>query len=107
MAGFAHYLSPRAWLSTWSAISSRASMLDCLPGVTVPTFFVHYAGDIFVRMTDFRQMVAAAGAADVSSTVVPHADHYGREIRDDGSLGARVTTGTAAVRDWLLERFTS
>jgi hypothetical protein len=106
MAGFAHYLSPRAWLSTWSAASSRASMLDCLPGVTVPTFFVHYAGDIFVRMTDLRQMITSAGAADVSSTVIPHADHYGREIKDDGSLGARVTGGTAAVRDWLLERFT-
>jgi hypothetical protein len=106
MAGFAHYLSPRAWLSTWSAASSQANMIDCLPGVTVPTFFVHYAGDIFVRMTDLRQMIASAGAADVSSAVIPRADHYGREIRADGSLGARVAEGTAAVRDWVLERFT-
>ena len=106
MAGFAHYLSPRAWLSTWSATASHAGMLDCLPGVTVPTLFVHYAGDIFVRMTDLRQMIASAGAADASSTVIPRADHYGREINDDGSLGARVTSGTAAIREWLLERFT-
>jgi hypothetical protein len=81
-------------------------MIGCLPGVTVPTFFVHYAGDIFVRMADLRQMMASAGAPDVSSTVIPRADHYGREIKDDGSLGARVTRGTAAARDWLLERFT-
>jgi hypothetical protein len=106
MAGFAHYLSPRAWLSTWSATSSLANMTTCLPHVTVPTFFVHYAGDVFVRMADLRHMMSVAGAEDVSFTVVGGADHYGREIARDGSLGERVTAGTGAVCEWLLERFT-
>jgi pimeloyl-ACP methyl ester carboxylesterase len=105
-AGFAHYLSPRAWLSTWSATSTNANMLDNLRSVTVPSLFVHYAGDIFVRLGDLREMEAASGAPDKKVVVVRTTDHYGREILPDGTLGARVTDGTAAACDWLLERFT-
>ncbi|MCW2529103.1 MAG: alpha/beta hydrolase [Pseudonocardiales bacterium] len=104
-AGFAHYLSPRAWLSTWSALSSNASMMKCLPGVGVPTLFVHYAGDIFVRMAELADMTTAAGADDRTSAVIPMADHYGRTINSDGTLAGRTTSGTTAVANWLLERF--
>jgi len=105
LAGFGHYLSPRAWLSTWSATSSHAGMLRNLPGVSVPTLFVHYSGDIFVRTADLHAMVAAAGARDLSHVIVPRTDHYGREISDAGTLGGRVAEGTAAAREWILERF--
>jgi hypothetical protein len=104
--GFAHYLSPRAWLSTWSAVSSNASMMTCLPAVTVPSLFVHYAGDIFLRMREFDAMTAASGAVDKTTLRVPMSEHYGRLINDDGTLGGRATGGTDAVREWLLERFT-
>jgi hypothetical protein len=53
-AGFGKYQTPRAWLSTWSGHTSRASTLDCLPAVTVPTLVVAYLGDnaVFSNHTD-------------------------------------------------------
>ncbi|MBZ0251938.1 MAG: alpha/beta hydrolase, partial [Candidatus Methylomirabilis sp.] len=32
--GFAKYLTPRGWLSTWSGISSKANVMQCLPRLT-------------------------------------------------------------------------
>jgi pimeloyl-ACP methyl ester carboxylesterase len=103
-AGFAHLLSPRAWLSTWSAISSHADMVACVAAVSVPTLFVHYAGDIFSRLADARRLADACSAGDSSLVVVRRADHYGREIRRDGTFGPRTTEGTRSVVDWLAPR---
>jgi pimeloyl-ACP methyl ester carboxylesterase len=104
-AGFAHLLSPRAWLSTWSAESSHADMVSAIRRVTVPTLLVHYAGDVFSRLNDAHRMADAAGAADKELVVVRHADHYGRRINPDGTVGDRLTDGTRAVGEWLGARF--
>jgi pimeloyl-ACP methyl ester carboxylesterase len=103
-AGFAHLLSPRAWLSTWSAVSSHADTVACVARISVPTLVVHYAGDIFCRLGDAQRLADACGAVDKQFTVVRRADHYGREIRADGTFGDRTTEGTRAVVDWLTPR---
>jgi pimeloyl-ACP methyl ester carboxylesterase len=104
-AGFAHLLSPRAWLSTWSALSSHARMLDCIARLSVPTLIVHYAGDIFCRLADARALADACGAADKELVILGHADHYGRQIAADGKLGPRLAAGPDAVVRWLASRF--
>jgi hypothetical protein len=104
-AGFARYLTPRAWLSTWSAESSHASTLRSLAAVTSPTLVVHYAGDVYARMRDARAITDAGAAADKAFVVVRNADHYGRPANSTASSAARVTEGTDVVAGWMTSRF--
>jgi pimeloyl-ACP methyl ester carboxylesterase len=103
--GFAHLVSPRAWLSTWSALSSHADLAGSIGGVTVPTLVVHYRGDLFTRLPEVETLRHAAGTADFSLVIVGQADHYGRRINPDGSMGARTGEGTDAAVSWLGKRF--
>ena len=103
--GFAHLVSPRAWLSTWSALSSHGDLAGSIGGVTVPTLVVHYRGDLFTRLSEIEALRDAAGTGDFSLVVVGQADHYGRRINPDGSLGARTSEGTDAAVAWLRKRF--
>jgi pimeloyl-ACP methyl ester carboxylesterase len=103
--GFAHLVSPRAWLSTWSALSSHADLAGSIGRVTVPTLVVHYRGDLFTRLSEAEKLRHAAGTADFSLVIVGGADHYGRRINPDGSVGARTTEGTDAAVSWLRKRF--
>jgi pimeloyl-ACP methyl ester carboxylesterase len=103
--GFAHLLSPRAWLSTWSATASHADLLSTIAKVTVPTFIAHYAGDVFTRLSEFEEVEKAAGAKDFHSLIIRNADHYGKIINADGSTGDRTHEGTEAAIRWLNDRF--
>lgn len=103
--GFARYMTPRGWLSTWSALSTRADTMACLRQISDPLLFVHYAGDEGLRMSEASAIVEASAAADKELVIVRHADHYGRVINPDGSIGRQTTEGTAAIVDWARERF--
>jgi pimeloyl-ACP methyl ester carboxylesterase len=103
-SGFARYLTPRAWLSTWSATSSHASTLRSLAAVTSPTLVVHYAGDVYTRMRDARALGQAAATDDKTFVLVRRADHYGRPIGDTSSPD-RVSEGTDAVVTWMTSHF--
>src|SRR5205085_252454 len=102
--GFAHYLTPRAWLSSWSALSSRSKTEELLPTVSCPTLVVHYAGDMYTRVAEAESLCAVSGAPDRSFVLVRQADHYGRSLLE-GAGGARVEEGTRAVVAWMQERF--
>lgn len=104
-AGFARYLTPRAWLSTWSGLSSHADTTRSLSRVTGPTLVVHYAGDVYTRMRDASAIVDASAAADKTFVVVRGADHYGKPIRDGAAGGQRVSEGTDAIVSWMTGRF--
>ncbi len=56
-AGFARYVTPRAWLSTWSALSSNARTLDNLSRVRQPLLIVHYSGDAATCMSEVQAML--------------------------------------------------
>ncbi len=103
--GFARYITPRGWLSTWSGLSSRANTIACLQQIHDPLLFVHYAGDEGLRMSEAEAIVKGSAATDKELVVVRHADHYGRVINPDGSIGTQTTEGTRAIVDWITARF--
>lgn len=103
--GFARYLTPRAWLSTWSATASRVRTADNLAEITEPLLIVHYAGDAGARIAEMREIEARAASSDKTLEIVRHADHYGNLINPDGTSGPRSTRGTDIVVKWMQERF--
>ncbi|HEV8672571.1 MAG TPA: alpha/beta hydrolase [Methylomirabilota bacterium] len=74
---FGRLATPRAWLSTWSGLSSRAALLDNLPRVDLPTLVVAYSGDNAVFLSDAEAQFQVSPAADKTLSVVDGADHYG------------------------------
>jgi pimeloyl-ACP methyl ester carboxylesterase len=103
--GLGRVVTPRAWLSIWSGLSSRADTVKCLQGVQVPTLIVHYRGDNGSTLPEAQQMHDASRASDKSLVVVPRVDHYGFPIAGGRRARRRSELGTAAVTDWLTSRF--
>jgi len=74
--GFARVTTPRAWLSTWSGLSSNAAVEVNGPHVTVPSLVTFYTGDNAIFPSDARAAFDALGAADKQIASAP-GDHYG------------------------------
>lgn len=102
-AGFGKYQTPRAWLSTWSGASSRASTLDCLRKVTVPTLVITYDGDNAVMPCDTEAIFEQSPARRKKHVRVA-GDHlgYGPKGAADRS-GQREAAGVIA--GWINEMF--
>lgn len=101
--GFARYVTPRAWLSTWSAISSNARTIDNLAQIEQPLLIVHYAGDAATRLSEVEEMLARSAATDKQLHVVHGVEHYGFVLSADTKQ--RTTAGTDKVVAWMRERF--
>jgi hypothetical protein len=101
--GFARVLTPRAWLSTWSALSSQADMRAHLPHIVEPTLFVSAGADreIYPR-SHVAPLVAALAAEDRTVTTIAGAGHY---FEPEGSV-AREELFALLLR-WIRERFAS
>jgi hypothetical protein len=102
-AGFAKYMTPRGWLSTWSGLSSRASVLDNIPKVKAPTLVVNYTGDHSIYPADSEATLARSGASD-KKLVNIDADHFGFPLASRPNQGGRAGAAKAIV-EWLRERF--
>jgi hypothetical protein len=102
-AGFGKYQTPRAWLSTWSGLSSRASTLDCIGRVAQPTLVVAYTGDntVFSNHTDSIHDASPARDKQIHRVA---GDHLGF---GPGGFGDRSGQRQAAriVVDWIRERY--
>jgi len=102
-AGFGKYQTPRAWLSTWSGHASRASTLDCLPAIEVPTLVVAYLGDNAVFSNHTDSIYERSPASDKTIRRVS-GDHlgYGPGGMKDRS-GQKAALGV--IVPWIKERF--
>ncbi len=94
--GLGRVMTARAWLSTWSGLSSHAKVADTIPNVRVPTIIVHPRGDTEIRRWQAREIFEASGADDKTWVEIDGADHYFRGRRQDA---------LAPIIDWLRGHF--
>jgi alpha-beta hydrolase superfamily lysophospholipase len=94
--GLARTMTARGWLSTWSGLSSSAKLADTMPKVTVPTLLIHPTADTEIRVWQAKEIVANAGADDVTYVEMKGAPHY-----LEGHRRAALDT----VAEWLRARF--
>ena len=99
--GFARMVTPEAWLSTWSATSSRASIPACGPSVTVPSLVIGYRGDNGVFREDAKRIFLSLASAD-KRLVEVDGDHYGFPVGGSSEWGR--DHAVSAVVDWLREK---
>jgi len=92
--GFGRVVSPEAWLSTWSGISSRAEISRTGRRIQLPCLLVGYAGDNSIFPEDQDAIAASLGSPDVTRVEVP-GDHYGFPV----AVGREAAL--AALVDWL------
>jgi hypothetical protein len=100
--GFARVCTPRAWLSTWSALSSNADVVKNAARITVPSLVLFYTGDNAIFPSDARAVFGALAAADKELASV-RGDHYGFGVGTQERSGAPLAL--ARIVDWLRARF--
>ncbi len=97
--GLARVMTPRAWLSTWSGISSQADLPDTIGHVTIPTLIVYADGDCDIFPAEQRELFEKSGAADKTSMELPWADHY---LHPVGEQGARLPDPRDRLIDMII-----
>lgn len=93
--GLARTMTARGWLSTWSSLSSRASLVETMPDVCIPTLVIHPTGDTEIRVHQAEAIREAAGSNDVTYETIIGAPHYLHGHRRDA---------LDLVVDWLRAR---
>jgi pimeloyl-ACP methyl ester carboxylesterase len=103
--GLGHVVTPEAWLSTWSGLSSYAYLERNLPRVTVPTLVVGANADQDIFISDVRAEFELSGASDKRLEFIEGADHFmragGIKAKDDPRPRL-----TKLLTEWTRERFT-
>ncbi len=100
--GFGRVQTPRAWLSTWSGISSNADVVQNAAKVAVPSLVLYYRGDNGIFPSDARAAFGALAARDKQLASAP-GDHYGFGIGTQERSGA--PQALAQIVTWLRQRF--
>ncbi|NHU44944.1 alpha/beta hydrolase [Rhodococcus sp. A14] len=102
IVGFGRVTTPEAWLSTWSALSSRANLIRCAGGVRVPVLLVELTGDQACFPADARAMIEAFGSDDKAHVRVA-GKHFGAALVEGRTSGA--TLAGESMAKWLGLRF--
>lgn len=105
LLGFARMATPRAWLSTWSGISSNADLLKTMPTIETPTLVVHAGADQEIyRESDALKIFEASAAQDKTFIEFEEARHY-----FEPDFGEKESPAVEALMDrlipWIEERF--
>jgi hypothetical protein len=101
---YAHCMTPDGWLSTWSGISSRASLVDTISQVTVPTYVLNYASDNAVFPQDAETVYQASIATDKGIRHID-GDHYGVTNGNTAARRSAKAEASEAVIAWLRDRY--
>jgi pimeloyl-ACP methyl ester carboxylesterase len=104
--GLARTVTPRAWLSTWSGLSSRADMVANVARISpeTPALMVHAGSDREVFPSDVRAIGDAIVAKDKTLLTVEGARHY-----FEPAIGEKEAPHVEKLMDvvvpWIEERF--
>ncbi|HEX6031021.1 MAG TPA: hypothetical protein VFY90_06295, partial [Tepidiformaceae bacterium] len=82
--GLARVMTPRAWLSTWSGLSSQADLPDTIHHIAIPTLIVYADGDCDIFPAEQEELLEKSGAEDKLLRILPWADHYLHPVGDEG-----------------------
>jgi hypothetical protein len=96
-------LTPRAWLSSWSGLSSRAAVLQSLPKITIPTFVANYSADNAIYPTSSDRIYEQSPAADKSRAEF-EGDHFGLTSTFERKPRGPKSAATV-IEEWLTTRF--
>lgn len=99
--GFARVVTPEAWLSTWSGLSSRASVPAAGAAVDLPALVISYTADNGVFPSDARLIHASLGTSDKQSVEIS-GDHYGHPAAGQELPGRDMAV--ASIAEWLSAR---
>lgn len=97
--GLARVMTPRAWLSTWSGLSSQADLPDTIAHVTIPTLIVYADGDCDIFPSEQQELFERSGATDKTLLELPWADHY---LHPVGAEGAKLADPRERVIDMIV-----
>lgn len=95
VGGFGRLATPEAWLSTWSGLSSNASLERSLKGITIPTLLIQYTGDCSVFPSDVEAALAHLAAEDVTHVKI-RCDHFAQPLARGEESGTGPTVATLA-----------
>lgn len=104
LPGFARTVTPRAWLSTWSGLSSNADLVRCLGEIAEPVLTVHAECDREIFPRDAAAIDAAIASADKTCRTIEGAGHYFEPPFDQDHAPHRERAMDAIVA-WIEERF--
>jgi pimeloyl-ACP methyl ester carboxylesterase len=103
--GLSRVVTPDAWLSTWSGLSSYANLERNLPRVSVPTLVVGANADQDIFMSDVRREYELSGAPDKRLEFIEGADHFMRAGGTKAHLGDPRPRLMKLLTGWTRERF--
>ena len=100
--GFGRVVTPESWLSTWSGLSSKASLGKCAHSIEQPTLLIEYTGDNAVFPEDVDTIFGAIPASNKERYRV-RGNHHGQAL-EAGETSGQVFAGQHLKR-WLQENF--
>ncbi len=103
--GLGRIVTPDAWLSTWSGLSSYARTAANLPKVAVPTLVVGANADQDIFLSDVRAEYDASGASDKSIAFIEGAEHFMRAGGTKKDLGDPRPRLMKVLVEWTRFRF--
>lgn len=100
--GFARQCTPESWLSTWSAISSNASLAKSAPSITQPLLLIEYTGDQACFPAEIQGVLASISSEEKTHHRI-RGDHHGRALSESEEPGRYEAGRRVAL--WLKENF--
>jgi hypothetical protein len=97
VGGFGRVVTPRAWLSTWSGLSTRANLFQSIESVNEPLLVISYTNDNLAFPDDNQTEFHTSPAEDKTMHFV-ESDHFGHPI-DKRQEALRL------IVDWLTPRY--
>jgi len=93
--GFGRIVTPRAWLSTWSGLSTRAKLIESLKTIREPLLVISYTSDSIAFPDDSQAQLDTSPAQDKIIQFF-EAEHFGFPRRE---------SAVRSVVQWLMPRF--